>query len=97
MATPEEAARAAGRERGLRTVRAWTWTAGLAGAGLTAVLAVVAAASFAGHQASAAAPTVAATDPGAGTDNSVQPVPQTLPPDSFGSSNQPPAAISGGS
>ena len=97
MLTPAEAARADGRERGLRAVRAGTWTAGLAGAALTAVLSVVAAASFGGHQASAAAPAVPATDPGAGTDNSVQPTPQTLPPDSFGSTDQPPAAVSGGS
>lgn len=94
MATPPEHAQAQ-RDRGLRAVRSWTWTAGLAGAGLTGLLAVVAAGSFAGRQAAAAAPgpTDAATVP----DNSGTVAPQPPPQDSFGGSNQPPAAVSGGS
>ncbi len=95
MANPEVAARALDRDRGLQAVRSWTWTAGLAGVGLTGILAFVAAGSFAGHNAAAAAP--AATDPGTSVDNSGQVAPQPAPQDSFGNSNQPPAAVSGGS
>lgn len=95
MANPEDAPRALNRDRGLEAVRSWTWTAGLAGVGLTGVLAFVAAGSFAGHQAAAAAP--AATDPGTTVDNSGQVAPQPAPQDSLGNSNQPPAAVSGGS
>jgi hypothetical protein len=96
MATPQEDARAADRDRALRAVSSWTWAAALGGIGLTGAIAVLAAGSFAGHQASAAAPS-ASVDPSnpSNPDNTVQP--QPAPQDSFGGSNQPPAAVSGGS
>jgi hypothetical protein len=93
MATPQENARAADRDRALRAVSSWTWAAALGGIGLTGAIAVLAAGSFAGHQASAAAPPTS-VDP-SNPDNTFQP--QPAPQDSFGSSNQPPAAVSGGS
>ncbi|HEY0493365.1 MAG TPA: hypothetical protein VGD57_07855 [Candidatus Dormibacteraeota bacterium] len=96
MATPLEDARAADRDRALRAVSSWTWAAGLGGIGLTAAIAVLAAGTFSGHQAAAAAPPAVSVDPG-NPDNSVTTQPQPLPPDSFGGSNQPPAAVSGGS
>lgn len=97
MATPDETARVTGRDRGLQAVRGWTWTVGLGSAALTAVLAFVAAGSFAGHQAAAATQAVSPTDPGTSVENSGQTVPQPAPSDSLGGSSQPPVAVSGGS
>ncbi|MDQ6883530.1 MAG: hypothetical protein M3077_04720 [Candidatus Dormibacteraeota bacterium] len=97
MGIVEETARLSGRDRGLQAVRGWTWTIGIGSAALTAVLALVAAGSFAGHQAAAAAPPAAATDPGVAVDNSGQTAPQPAPSGSLGGSSQPPAAVSGGS
>jgi hypothetical protein len=95
MATPPENVRAADRDRALRAVSSWTWAAALGGFGLTGAIAVLAAGSFAGHQASAAAPSPSASVDSSDPDNTFQP--QPAPQDSFGGSNQPPAAVSGGS
>lgn len=95
MGPVEENARAADRDRALQAVSSWTWAAGLGGIGLTVAIALVAAGSFAGHQVSAAAPSVS-NDPGLTPDN-LPSQPQAAPQDSFGGSNQPPAAVSGGS
>jgi len=100
MATPQENARAAERDRGLRAVSSWTWAAGLGGVGLTGAIAVLAAGSFSGHQATAAAaagpaPTVS-IDP-SNPDNTTPTQPQSAPQGSLGGSSQPPAAVSGGS
>jgi hypothetical protein len=97
MATPQEDARAADRDRALRAVSSWTWAAALGGFGLTGAIAVLAAGTFAGHQASAAAPSPSpsATVDSSNPDNTFQP--QPAPEDSLGGSNQPPAAVSGGS
>jgi hypothetical protein len=96
MAAPDESARVTDRDRALRAVSSWTWAAGLGGIGLTAAIAVLAASSFAGHQTAAAAAPPASVDP-ANPDNTVPVQPQQAPQDSFGGSNQPPAAVSGGS
>ena len=74
----------------------WTWVAGLGGIGLTGAIAVLAAGSFAGHQPAAAAPPAATADP-SNLDSTATIQPQPAPQDSFGGSNQPPAAVSGGS
>jgi len=84
------------RERGIGLVRDWTWVAGIGGVVLTALFAVLAATSFAGH-------TVGASAGGAAGDSSSlqQPgdnvAPQAAPGDAFGNSYQPPAVVSGGS
>jgi hypothetical protein len=96
MAANQEAARALHRDRGLRAVNSWTWTAGLAGAALTVVFALLAAGGFSGHQAAAAAPSVSGDATG-NPDNSLPNDPQPAPQDSLRGSNRPPAAVSGGS
>jgi cytochrome bd-type quinol oxidase subunit 2 len=74
------------REQAVRMIRLWTIASGVAGFGLTAVLGVVAAHSFAGR-------TIATTRVPTGSDVA----PQAVAPDSLGNTNQPPAAVSGGS
>lgn len=96
MATPQESARITDRDRALRAVNSWTWAAGLGGLGLTGAIAILAASSFAGHQTAAAAAPTISVDPSS-PDNTVTSQPQPAPQDSFGGTNQPPAAVSGGS
>lgn len=96
MAIPKESARVDDRERALHAVRSWTWVAGLGGIGLTGAMALLAAGSFAGRQATAASPPAATLTP-ASSDNNVAAQPQQAPQGSLGASSQPPTAVSGGS
>lgn len=84
------------RERGIGLVRDWTWAAGIGGAVLTALIAVLAASSFAGHTV-AASGGVAPGDASSLQQSGDNVGPQAAPGDTFGNSYQPPAVVSGGS
>jgi hypothetical protein len=96
----EAAARVEARDSGLRLIRSWTMAAAVAGAGLTALLAYTAAASFPGHQVSNANSSSSSGSGLFGTDQSQsQSQDQFQNPfdGGFGSTNQAPAVTSGGS
>jgi hypothetical protein len=97
----EAAARVEARDSGLRLIRSWTMAAAVAGAGLTALLAYTAAASFPGHQVgNSSSSGSSGSGLSGGTDQSQsqsQDQFQNPVDGGFGSTNQSPYVTSGGS
>jgi hypothetical protein len=103
MASVEPVPGAAQRNRSLRLVRSWTWAAAVGAVGLTGALALLAASSFAGHNAQNASASQQNDQSGGGnqfngggdqSDGGLSPQPPSS--DAFGGGGQPPAVVSGG-
>jgi hypothetical protein len=95
MQPEEPRVRAEVRDAGLNLVQGWTVAVAVGAIGLTGVLGLAAAGTFRGHNAAQAQQPLTQTDSGAQDNSGI--APQAPPDSSFGSGEQPPAVVSGGS